>query len=214
MYRMNCQMNRMMEEAFNDPFFGPRYAPSQQYLTNQQPQQQQPQQQQQPGQSDQPPASASQPPQVALATNAPPRRGNNDLDIWGPRWLNPFSHQITSFNPTVDMTETENSFLIKADCPGVNKEDIRLATDTKRGTITISGEMKNEKTEGNSDSDKSDGKVHYTERTYGSFSRVMPIPDHVDVNKITAAFENGVLKVEIPKDHESKTQNVRSITIQ
>ena len=42
----------------------------------------------------------------------------------------------------------------------------------------------------------------------------MPIPDHMDVNNITAAFENGVLKVEIPNAHDSKPQNVRSISIQ
>ena len=99
-----------------------------------------------------------------------------------------------TWHPSVDISENENAFVLKAELPGVNREDINIDINNK--TLTLKGEKKHER-------DEEKDNVHMTERAYGSFQRSMPIPDRVDAEKISARFDKGVLKVVMPKKAES-----------
>lgn len=97
--------------------------------------------------------------------------------------------------PRVDIAETENSFVIKAEIPEVNKEDVKVTVDN--GVLTIMGERKQEKEE--------DGKkFHRVERSYGSFTRSFTLPDNVDEKNVKASFKEGMLNLHIQKTKELK----------
>jgi HSP20 family protein len=97
--------------------------------------------------------------------------------------------------PRVDIAETDEAFVIKAEIPEVNKEDVKVTVDN--GVLTIRGERKQEK-EGQ--------RFHRVERHYGSFTRSFTLPDNVDETKVTAAFKDGMLKLQIPKAGEPKPE--------
>jgi len=92
--------------------------------------------------------------------------------------------------PKVDIIQNEKEIIVKADVPGVKKEDIRVTVT--EDTITLRGEVK---------SDYEDKKENYfhSERCYGSYNRTLPLPSLVDVDKASAKFEEGVLTITIPK---------------
>ncbi len=90
--------------------------------------------------------------------------------------------------PSVDITENESAFLIKAELPEVDKDDINVSID--KNILTISGERLVEKT---------DEKEHRIERSYGSFSRSFSLPDNIDDGDIKAESKNGMLYLTIPK---------------
>ena len=97
--------------------------------------------------------------------------------------------------PRVDIAETDEAFVIKAEIPEVNKEDVKVTVDN--GVLTFRGERKQEKEEKNK-------KIHRVERFYGSFTRSFPLPDNVDESKIDASFKDGLLILTIPKTEETK----------
>ncbi len=99
--------------------------------------------------------------------------------------------------PAVDIYEEGDDLVLKAELPGLNKEDIEVkVTDD---LITISGEKKKE--------EKVEEKNYYRyERSYGSFSRTFRLPIDVQTDKAKAKFENGVLEVRIPKTEEAKSK--------
>ncbi|MCX7988727.1 MAG: Hsp20/alpha crystallin family protein [Thermodesulfovibrio sp.] len=99
--------------------------------------------------------------------------------------------------PAVDIYEEGDDLVLKAELPGLNKEDIEVkVTDD---FITISGEKKKE--------EKVEEKNYYRyERSYGSFSRTFRLPIDVQTDKAKAKFENGVLEVRIPKTEEAKSK--------
>lgn len=103
------------------------------------------------------------------------------------------------WSPKVDIVETESKFEIKAELPEVNREDVHVSIDN--GVMTIKGERKQEKEE--------KGKTfHRIERHFGSFSRSFTLPDNVDQDRIKAAFKDGVMTVELPKNAESKPKSI------
>ena len=105
--------------------------------------------------------------------------------------------------PTVDMYEEGNEVVMKADLPGVRKEDIHL--DVSENVLTISGERKTE--------EKGEKGTLYTcELSYGSFSRSFELPAGVDMEKITAHLTDGVLAIRLPKT-EIAGKETRHITI-
>jgi len=105
--------------------------------------------------------------------------------------------------PKVDVTETENEFLISAELPGMDEKDIDITVDD--GVVTLKGEKKMEK--------EDQQKEYYrVERSYGSFQRSFQIPESVDPDKIDASFTNGVLTVKMPKAPEEKKE-VKKISI-
>jgi HSP20 family protein len=92
--------------------------------------------------------------------------------------------------PKVDIIQNETEIVVKADVPGVKKEDINVSVT--EDSITLRGEVK---------SDYEDKKENYfhSERFYGAYSRTLPLPTLVDVSKVSAKFEEGVLTITLPK---------------
>jgi HSP20 family protein len=102
--------------------------------------------------------------------------------------------------PAMDLVETEDSLVLRADLPGLSEDDVDI--EVKDGTLTVSGERRSENEE------KKEG-YHRVERAFGRFSRALALPKGVDAEKIDAAFENGVLEVTIPKPEETKPTRIQ-----
>ncbi|HXH64186.1 MAG TPA: Hsp20/alpha crystallin family protein [Mariprofundaceae bacterium] len=101
--------------------------------------------------------------------------------------------------PAVDIRETADAIVVHAELPGIDKKDVKV--DVKDGVLTISGERKYEK-------DVKEENVHRIERSYGSFSRSFSLPTHVDVDKVQARLEDGVLEVRLPKTETAKPKSI------
>jgi HSP20 family protein len=102
--------------------------------------------------------------------------------------------------PPVDIMETENEVVLKADLPDVKLEDIDIRLEN--GTLTLKGERKFEKAE--------NGKgYHRIERGYGAFARVFTLPDTLDGERVRAEYKNGVLTVTLPKKEVAKPKTVK-----
>ena len=101
--------------------------------------------------------------------------------------------------PAVDIHETEDSYVVKADLPGMNKDDIKV--DLRDNTLTISGEKKFE---------EKASKDNYIrmERAYGTFVRSFTLPPNVDAQKIQAKFKDGVLELTLPKKEDAKPKQI------
>lgn len=95
------------------------------------------------------------------------------------------------FAPRIDLSEKEGQYLISAELPGVDKEDIHITLDN--GILSIEAESRDEKTE------EKDGKVIRQERRYGKFVRSFNLGKGVKESDIEANFENGILKLTAPK---------------
>ena len=109
----------------------------------------------------------------------------------------------TSFAPRLDIAETETSYHLSAELPGVEEKNVELSLD--EGILTIRGTKEAEK--------KEEGKTfHRVERSYGSFQRAISLPKEVDEDKISARFANGVLEIDIPKSAK-KQEKTRKISI-
>jgi HSP20 family protein len=105
------------------------------------------------------------------------------------RWPRLFS-ESSSWSPAADISETEKEYVVKAELPGIKKEDVRVTLDD--GVLMIEGERKQEK-------DEKDEKSHRVERFYGTFRRSFSLPDDADAKHIRAESKDGVLKVHVPK---------------
>lgn len=104
-----------------------------------------------------------------------------------------------NWNPVVDVYETDEHFVIKADLPGIDKKDIAL--DVKDRILTLKGERQ-------VDEEVQKENTHCRERIYGRFERAFRLPNHVDGDKITADYKDGVLRVEIPKPENVKPKQI------
>lgn len=102
--------------------------------------------------------------------------------------------------PSVDILETDNDLVVKADLPGLELKDIDIQIEN--GTLTLKGERKFEKEENNKG-------YHRLERSYGSFVRYFTLPDTVDPEKVRADYHNGVLTVTLPKKEIAKPRTVK-----
>lgn len=106
------------------------------------------------------------------------------------------SSNNNSFVPSIDVSETENQFLINAELPGMEKEDINISLEN--GQLAISGER--------NFAHEEEGKTfHRVETKYGSFNRSFQLPDNVEEDSIQASYENGLLNISINKA-ESKVK--------
>ena len=106
----------------------------------------------------------------------------------------------TSWAPAVDIYETPNELVVKADLPDVNEKDIDVRVENN--LLTIRGERKFEKS-------VSEENFLRVERTYGAFSRSFSLPNTVNPEAIRAEYKNGVLTVNLPKREESKPRQVK-----
>ena len=100
------------------------------------------------------------------------------------------------FNPAINVAENERELRVTAELPGIDPNDIELSVS--KGSLTITGEKKEE-------SEDTGNGYHRMERSYGTFRRVLSLPDDVDTDKIDAQFKNGVLTLVVPKLPEEKT---------
>lgn len=106
---------------------------------------------------------------------------------------------VFDWAPSVDIVETNEEFLIKAELPEVKREDVKVSVDG--GVLRIEGERKQEKEEKGK-------KYHRTERSYGSFLRTFSLPDNIDEGKIRADFKDGVLNVRLQKAEKAKPKAI------
>jgi HSP20 family protein len=104
------------------------------------------------------------------------------------------------WTPAVDILETENELLIKADLPDVDMRDIQV--EIENGTLTLKGERKFAQ-------DDNTYSYHRIERSYGSFARYLSLPDTVEADKVKADYKNGVLSVTIPKKEIAKPRSIK-----
>jgi HSP20 family protein len=103
------------------------------------------------------------------------------------------------FIPSMDLTETDTQYVLKADLPGVSEDDVSIELDDN--VLTVSGERKSEREE------KKEG-YHRVERSFGHFGRSLTLPDGVDADAIAATFDKGVLEVRIPKPEQRQPRRV------
>lgn len=106
---------------------------------------------------------------------------------------------LGSWRPVVDIYENEDTVVVKAELPGVDKKDIKV--DLKDGVLTLSGERSHEK-------EVKEDNYYRKERAFGRFHRSFTVPAEIDPDKINAEFKDGVLKVEIPKPEEKKPKKI------
>ena len=111
----------------------------------------------------------------------------------------PSGSTLRRWMPAMDLVETEESFVLRADLPGLAEEDIKI--EFEDGTLTVSGERKAEHEA------KSEG-YYRVERAFGSFSRSLTLPQGIDAEAVTASFDRGVLEIRVPKPEERKPRRI------
>jgi HSP20 family protein len=102
--------------------------------------------------------------------------------------------------PAIDIADSENEIIVKAEVPGCKAEDINISVHGN--TLTISGEKKAEE-------EKKEKGYYHLERSYGSFRRDLTLPTEVDADKVDAVCKNGVLTVTLPKAEKTKAVKVK-----
>jgi HSP20 family protein len=105
-----------------------------------------------------------------------------------------------SWTPAVDIYEKENALVLTTELPGLDEKDIEIKIEDN--SLTLKGERKFEK-------ETKEDDYHRIERSYGSFSRSFTLPRYIDEDKINAEYENGVLKITMPKKAELKAKKVK-----
>jgi HSP20 family protein len=122
--------------------------------------------------------------------------------------------------PSMDVVETDKEIIVTAEMPGLERKDVEISVEDD--VLTIRGEKRVEREEGDkseqgaktakgekAEQSKNGGRnYHVSERTYGVFVRVLPLPSGVDPSKIQATMSNGVLKVVIPKPARSQAKKI------
>jgi HSP20 family protein len=118
-------------------------------------------------------------------------------DFFGDFGLSPLSgFRTMGFEPDIDVWEDEKQLNVKAELPGMEEKDIEV--NLTADALTIRGEKKDDREE------KGDG-YWYHESRYGSFHRVVPLPESIDQQKVEAQFKNGVLSIALPWKEGAKT---------
>jgi HSP20 family protein len=102
--------------------------------------------------------------------------------------------------PSLDVSETKNDFVVKAELPGMDLKDIDVSLND--GMLTIRGEKKQEKEE-------KEENYHLIGRSYGTFSRSVSLPRDVNHDKVNASYKDGVLRVVLPKSEETKKKEIK-----
>ena len=103
------------------------------------------------------------------------------------------------WSPAMDLLETEDHFVLRADLPGMREEDV--AIELEDNVLTVSGERK-------ADHEENGEGFYRVERAFGSFSRSLTLPRGIDAEAVNAGFTNGVLEVRIPKPEQRKPRKI------
>ena len=109
------------------------------------------------------------------------------------------TRHIDRFVPRVDIAENDKSFEVQLAAPGMKKEDFKIELNENNLVITGERKFENEKNEKN---------FRRVETQYGAFSRSFRLPENVNVDKIKAAYKNGILNLEIPKVEKPETKTL------
>jgi HSP20 family protein len=116
-------------------------------------------------------------------------RGNTDDSTW----------YSGAWSPPVDIYETDDALVLKAELPGFSKDEINI--EMKDQTLVIKGERKRE-------DEVKEGSYHRTERVYGAFQRSFMLPTTVDQEKVSAAYKDGVLELRLPKVQAAQPKRI------
>jgi len=112
--------------------------------------------------------------------------------------------ELSMWRPNLDVKETDKEFVLHMDAPGVAEKDISI--NIEDGLLTVCGKRESSKKEENE-------RFHRVERSVGSFSRSMALPDGVDPSKVTASFDNGVLEVRVSKPEAAARKRKISVNV-
>ena len=124
--------------------------------------------------------------------------GRRGRPWWPERWFR--TEELDVRAPAVDVFEEKDDIVVKAEIPGMDKENIQVnLTDH---TLTIKGEKKKEE-------EVMEENYYRSERSYGSFFRTLELPRDVHADKVKATFKNGVLEVRMPKTEEAKAKEIK-----
>ena len=140
-----------------------------------------------------------------------PFRGFRDLQSEMDRLLgeafgrSPRTTAETEWAPAVDVTTESNDLIIRAELPGVTREDVHVTLSG--GVLTISGERKEEQ-------ERKDAGYLVRERRYGSFRRAITLPEGTDESKISASFKDGLLEVKVRDGASEVEERPRKIEIE
>jgi HSP20 family protein len=131
-----------------------------------------------------------------MTTGAPAPRGDVWFDRLWPEWPRWYAEEFT---PALDIYEEEGTYHLKAELPGISKDDISI--DVDGNLVTVSGKKESEREE--------EGKSYYVrESSYGSFSRSFQLPYDVDEDKVDATLKDGVLDVVMPPKESAKRKKI------
>jgi HSP20 family protein len=108
--------------------------------------------------------------------------------------------QVRPWTPAVDIFETENDLVLKADVPDVDMKNIDIQLEN--GTLALKGERKFE-------NEQNSKGFHRVERSYGTFARYFTLPDTVEADKVKADYKNGVLTITLPKKEVAKPRQIK-----
>ena len=108
--------------------------------------------------------------------------------------------ELEGVSPSVDMFDKKDEVVVKAEIPGVEKDNISISISDN--TLIMKGEMKKEEEVKEED-------YYYSERSYGSFARTLSLPAKVQADKIKASFKNGILEIRLPKAEEAKPKEIK-----
>lgn len=109
------------------------------------------------------------------------------------------SNLLSGWTPAVDLYEDKDNVFVKAELPGMKKEDIEVSFHN--GTLSVSGERKSE--------DKyQDAEVYRAERYFGRFQRTVTLPTAVAADKVKAQYKDGILTITLPKTEEAKPKQI------
>ena len=115
-------------------------------------------------------------------------------------WPSRDSGLFSNWSPALDVFDDKDNLVVKAELPGLKKDEIDLSLHD--GVLTISGERKHER-------EQKEGGTFRSERFFGKFQRSVTLPTAVDANKVNASYKDGVLTVELPKAEEAKPKQIQ-----
>ncbi|MGI6456930.1 MAG: Hsp20/alpha crystallin family protein [bacterium] len=121
-----------------------------------------------------------------------PKLFRDDEGFWRPS-------ELFNFGPNVDVEETDNEVLVRAEMPGMEKDQFHVELERER--LIIRGEKRQE-------CEHNEGNYHRKECSYGSFTRTVALPVPVKEDEISAEYKNGVLSIRLPKSEEAKRKRI------
>lgn len=113
--------------------------------------------------------------------------------------MNELAAEGLGTKPSIDIVDRENEILVRAEVPGVKKED--LSIEVQGNQLFLSGKHEDE-------AEQEQGNYLYRERRFGSFTRSIQLPEEVDSNKVKASCHNGILEITLPKAETAKRKKI------